>query len=87
MKNKLPPEPPDTLAEFLWYCMEYQNEIFVREKDEEGRWGAFSLAQITPEQFGIHVARWIEEGRVPVRVKRESEMNNEQLGTDQQGTS
>jgi hypothetical protein len=69
----MPPDQPQTLAEWLWYTRHHQDRIFVREKNKDGKWDSLSLSEITPEQWGKHVAKWLEEGRLPVRVLTEAE--------------
>ena len=68
MGNELPPEEPKTLADWLWRLKEYENGIFVRVK-RDGKLDAVSLRNVSPREWGEHVARFLEKGMVPVRVR------------------
>jgi hypothetical protein len=79
----MPPDRPETLAEWLWYTRYHQDRIFVREQDKDGKFGSMALSTITPEQWGKHVARWLNEGHIPVRVLTEEEVEQNKKTTDE----
>lgn len=70
MSKLLPPDEPTTLAEYLWYCREYEHDIYFRAQ-RNGKWCNVSLADLAPDEFGDRLARLIEEGRIPVRLRRD----------------
>lgn len=74
-----PPESPTSLAEWLWYVRRYEHGIYVRVQRADGRWGNASLAELSPEEWGKHVARWLDEGGLPCRVLEEGERPSEKL--------
>lgn len=74
-------EEISTLEELLAYIKRYESSIFVRDK-VDGDWGAYSLAEISPESWGEKVGRFIQEGIVPVRV-----LSDEEVVANQQGDS
>ncbi len=39
------------------YCEKYQKQIFVRAK-KDGKWGSFSLDQISKDQRDDMISRW-----------------------------
>ncbi len=67
--TNLPPDTPTTLAEWLWRVRRHESAIYVREKNPNGRWVTVALADLSPERWAYWVARWLEEGAVPVRVR------------------
>lgn len=48
----------------------YPDQIFVRDTGHDGKWGSISLSNLPGPRAIAHVARWIRESRVPVRVPR-----------------
>lgn len=68
-----PPDEPTTLEDWLWYTIHHQDRIFVREQDKDGKWDSIALSKITPEKWAKHVARWLEDGHLPVRVLTKAE--------------
>lgn len=69
-----PPEEPTTLEEWLWRLKQYENQIFVRAQDKDGKWDALNLNEITPKEWGTFVAGWLTDGRLPVRVRTDEEI-------------
>lgn len=67
MSEQLPPDQPTTLAELLWYCRHYQNQIYFRVL-RGGRWEAVALAKLTAQEYGQRLQQVIEVGIVPARV-------------------
>lgn len=65
-------ENPETLEEWLCRLKTHEDRIFVREKID-GEWESVALSTLTPERWAYHVARWIEEGALPVYVRKEPE--------------
>jgi hypothetical protein len=55
------------------YIEEYSDVIAVREK-VNGNWGSYFLNDLKAKDAIKHVCRFIREGRLPVRIKRDSEM-------------
>lgn len=70
----MPNPPPDesritTLAELLWYIRHYERDIFFRA-ERDGKMGPVAVADLTPEEYGEHIAHVVEQGVIPVRVDR-----------------
>jgi hypothetical protein len=72
VETNRPPSAPTSLAEWLWYVKQYEGAIFVREQID-GHWESPALASLSPERWAHHVARWLEEGSLPVRILEEDE--------------
>ena len=70
--ERRPPNEPANLAEWLWYVKRYEDGIFVREFIE-GCWENLPLSALSPERWARHVAEWLDEGHLPVRILEESE--------------
>lgn len=64
-----PPEEPQDLAEYLWFCRHWEHVIFFRAQ-REGKWTNVALADLTPQEFGEKLARLLEENRLPIRAFR-----------------
>jgi hypothetical protein len=79
-----PPDEPATLEEWLWYVRYHQDRIFVREMNVDGKWDSLSLSEITPEQWGKHVARWLDNNHIPVRLltDEEQQQRKQQFSND-----
>jgi hypothetical protein len=76
-QQERPPDEPTNLFEWLWRLKRYEKGIFVRQKVEEGgdfTWVNLNLAELDPKTWAEYVARWLEEGRLPVRVKEPEEI-------------
>ena len=71
-----PPDPPTNLEEWLWYVRRYEDGIYVREQGADGKWGNAKLADLAPERWGQHVARWLNDGVIPCRIKEPEELPN-----------
>jgi hypothetical protein len=73
-KQELPPErPPDeptNLAEWLWRVKQYEGSIYVRELDN-GHWKTIALGCLPPKEWAAQVARMLEAGIVPTRIRDE----------------
>ena len=67
---------PENLEELCDYILEYQDDIYVREK-VDGQWGAFALSGLPPKLAIAHVLRFIKEGRTPARLLRDNEPREE----------
>ena len=66
----------NTQNELIDYIIEYSDVIAVREKVND-EWGSFFLKDL-PQKLAIkHALNFIKEGRLPNRLKRESEMPSE----------
>lgn len=72
MTTPAPPEEPQNLEEWLWRLKRYESGIFVREKTKEG-WDSVALSTLPPDRWAHHVARWLEEGVLPARLKEDGE--------------
>jgi hypothetical protein len=72
MSDDRPPEPPTGLTKWLRYVKLYERDIFVRAQ-VDGKWTNVALADLPPEEWADNVARWLYEGRLPVRMLEESE--------------
>lgn len=68
-----PPEEPKTLEEWLWRLKRYDKGIFVREQ-LAGKFQNVALADLPPDRWAFHVARWLEQGMLPVRVREPEEI-------------
>jgi hypothetical protein len=64
-----------TLTEWFLRLKRYEREIYVREQ-VDGRWGNVALADLTPERWAHHVARWLAKGALPCRISEPEEMQN-----------
>lgn len=65
---------PQTLQEWLERLHRHQAGIFVREKGSDGRFGPVALADLPSDLWAKHVARWLEDGAIPVRVRTPDEV-------------
>ena len=61
--------PQDLLA----YILEYQDVIFVRE-EIDGKYQAIAIANLPVHLKAKNIMYFLEEGILPVRMKRPSEM-------------
>jgi hypothetical protein len=66
-------DEPRNLWEWLWRLKRYERGIYVREQ-VDGRWGNVALSDLTPERWAYYVARWLEDGVLPCRVREPEEM-------------
>jgi hypothetical protein len=57
------------LEELLAYLRKHEGQIFVLEQTAPGNWESIALSELSPELWAEHVARFIKEGRAPVRMK------------------
>lgn len=71
-KKELPPDEPGSLSEWLWRVKQYENSIYVREL-VKGHWDTVSLGSLPPKEWSAHVARMLELGILPTRVREEGE--------------
>jgi len=71
-KQELPPDVPANLAEWLWRVKQYEDSIYVRELDN-GHWQTIALGCLPPKEWAAHVARMLEAGILPIRVRDERE--------------
>ena len=76
--QELPPSEPQNLAELLWYIKRWESGIYFRVQDANGKWGTQSLAEMGPKTWGEKLARLLEEGRMPVRIREDWEMEKDQ---------
>lgn len=67
-----PPDKPQALDEWLWYVRRYEATIYVREQID-GKWQSVALSTLPPERWAHHVARWLDKGMVPCRVRETEE--------------
>lgn len=74
-----PTEYPNTLADWLWRLKLYEDGIFVRWKDTTGHWRTVSLVSLPPKDWAKRVARWLEEGAIPARIRDDAEPPNDKL--------
>ena len=73
MENIDPPKEPVNLAEWLWRTKRYEDSIFVREL-VDGKWESVPLSSLGPREWGVHVAKWLERGHLPVRMRSDEEI-------------
>jgi len=69
----------ESLADMIEYCLEHPDCIYIREQ-VDGKWGSFSLAELPLKLRAKWMARWIEEGRVPLKLKKVSNAETHQEG-------
>ena len=75
------------LPDLLTYMRIHAEGIFVRE-EIDGKWGSYSLAEMPDRLRGEHEARFIEEGRIPVRILTDEEIKeNKENEEGASGTS
>jgi hypothetical protein len=60
-------------ADMVTYMRIHATRIFVREK-VNGKWDAYSLAELPDRLRSEHELRFLEEARVPVRLLTDEEM-------------
>ena len=63
-------DDPTTLAEWLYRLRVYEDTFYVRAL-RDGKWTNAKLSELPPEQWAEHVAKWLEDGFVPVRLRGE----------------
>ena len=71
-KQELPPDKPMNLMEWLWRVKQYEGSIYVRELVND-HWQTIALACLSPKQWGQQVARMLEVGMNPVRLRGKEE--------------
>jgi hypothetical protein len=64
---------PETLPELLDYIENYADSIFVRDAVNE-RWDSYALTELPVSRALYHAFRFIREGRIPVRVLSDAEV-------------
>ena len=64
---------PETLEELCDYIAHYADSIFIREQID-GKWGSFSLAEVSGSKAIEHALRFIKERTIPIRVLSEDEI-------------
>lgn len=69
---------PETLMEFLYYVRRYEDGIYIRDREDDGSWGAISLKELSIHRWATVVAKWLEEGHMPVRVREDWELKEKQ---------
>ena len=65
-------EEIQSLEDLLAYILEYEDVIFVREKIGE-EWDAVALSDLDVKTKARHIWRFLDDGRIPARLKREGE--------------
>lgn len=71
--EQIPPCEPSNLEEFLWYIKRWEKGIFVRAQID-GKWKPVSLAELPSGRWAEYVARFIQEGALPVRIREDWEI-------------
>ena len=66
---------PQTLEEWLVRLKRYESTIYVREQ-VDGKWDAVPLSELSAERWGASVARWLDEGHVPIRIRSDEEVDS-----------
>lgn len=61
-----------TSADLLAYILEYQDVIYVREK-VDGKMKTVALKNLDSKAKANKIARFLEEGIIPVRLLRDGE--------------
>jgi hypothetical protein len=69
---------PTNLAEWLLYVRTYENSIYVRHQDAGGKWINAKLSAIPLKDWSEHVARWLKDGILPVRILSDEEVEENQ---------
>jgi len=69
-------EDIQTADDLLSYILEFQDVIYVREQ-VNGKWGSFSLEELPDDLRQNHVNRFLDEGRIPFRLKRDAEQSGD----------
>lgn len=52
------------------YIETYREDIYIREQIN-GKWGAYNLNEMPAELAEQHIQRFLNSGRIPVRILRE----------------
>lgn len=68
-----------TLADLLCWIRLYGDAIYVRE-NVNGEW-THALDSLPPDKWAKHVARFVEDGRIPHRVLPDDPSHKEAEGT------
>lgn len=68
---------PETLMEFLWYVLRYGDGIYIRDRTDDGQWDAIAISELSDHRWATVVAKWLEEGHIPVRVKEDWEIKEQ----------
>lgn len=74
-KREMPSDDPQNLFEWLWRLREYEDGIYIRVQRGE-QWTNSSLEEATPKEWATFVAKALDKGMLPVRVKRDSELSS-----------
>lgn len=65
-------EEIQSLEDLLAYILEYEDVIFVQEKIGE-KCPIFALKDLDVKTKARHIWRFLDDGRIPFRLKREGE--------------
>lgn len=64
---------PESIEDLCGYIVQYAGSIFVRE-NVDGKWDAYSLAELPATIALKHALGWVRDGRIPVRVLSDEEV-------------
>ncbi len=67
-------EEIQSIEDLLAYILEFEDVIFVREKIGE-KWDSVALKDLEIKTKARHIWRFLDDGRIPVRLKRDGEMS------------
>ena len=68
----------NTLDDLIDYIARYKEHIYVREQLEiDGKWRSYALTELPANLAIDHALSFIKEGRVPVRMLQEEEIEKE----------
>lgn len=62
-----------TVVDLLAYCREYEDLIYVRAKNADGKWDSIALCDLSHREWAEWVVRWAEEGHWPYRLLTDEE--------------
>ena len=57
----------ETVDDLRAYIEMYRKQIYIREYID-GKWGSYNLDEIPKELADAHIKRFLDEGRIPVRL-------------------
>lgn len=68
-------EEIQTIEDLLAYTLEYEDCIYFREKVND-EWDSIALKDLSPRRKAQRILELLEDGRIPVRVKRDEELSD-----------
>jgi hypothetical protein len=64
---------PKTVIELCDYINLHKDRIYIREQNESGKWGAYSLTELPSSKAIHHALRFVAMGIIPSYVVEEEQ--------------